>query len=438
MLPTGSPYGGQMETEMTWDWWAGNLDSAPVSLAGKPVLSWAIGVLREFFGEEWLTGHAAQTGFVPLLNHIWWPLTNTRVIVQLLELAARIALVSPGEAESDLLQEARTIHPNRELAATKFQHLCLTLETAAFAVSNGWALAYEKTSISGRRPDLIMTRRDITYTVEVTTLGLDREFRAIDRYCGQLEFQLHAFEREHGIEISCRAAEVLDGEELSAWLDEIAHACQLTASDGAVRAVSHRDSQAEVFPDSQRPAGCVFTGPAITGDVWRRVGTRIAEKARQTIGSPAWLRIADTGALLRLTDRSAQPLQDLLADLQLNVDAALTAIPHVRGVVLSGAATIDPGNVREETSWAQDSGSPLIAPGPPRNVLANGPAAMSRKLPGSRSRLTFILPSPYAHLVLPSGMGLEPDLWYHDEPSWLTQALQALGKPPLDIIVRSS
>jgi len=49
----------------------------------------------------------------------------------------------------------------------------------------------------------------------------------------------------------------------------------------------------------------------INTEVRRRVGARIAEKARQTVGSRAWLRIDDTGSLLRLTDRGNQALTAL-------------------------------------------------------------------------------------------------------------------------------
>jgi hypothetical protein len=80
----------------------------------------------------------------------------------------------------------------------------------------------------------------------------------------------------------------------------------------------------------------------INTEAWRRVGTRIAEKGRQAAGSPAWLRIDDTGALFRLTDRSTRPLEDLLKDLQANTNAALADAPHVRGIVLGSETMIDP------------------------------------------------------------------------------------------------
>ena len=149
----------------------------------------------------------------------------------------------------------------------------------------------------------------------------------------------------------CRANEVLADEDLAAWLTEIEQACQLTASDGTARTVGRRENEAEIFAGGQRPEGRIFSGPSVNGEVWRRAAARIAEKAQQTTGGPAWLRLDDTGTLFHLTDRSAQPMQGLLADLQLNVAAALAAAPHVRGIVLSSGVMVNPGNARDETAW---------------------------------------------------------------------------------------
>ncbi len=338
-------------------------------------LGWAVDVVRDFFGETWLADNATRTGFVPLLNHQWWPIYNERPAVRVIELAARIALISAAGDTSELLREAKEIYPNRDLVRSKFEHLCLTLETAAFATLAGWTVSYEKTAASGRRPDLALSRGATSYTVEVTTLAFDRDFRAIDGYSDRLNFLLRGLEYEHQVEITCDAGEVLADDELDGWVQQIAQACQAAAADGVARPVSYRASQVTVFANGQRPAGSIFNDPMITGDVWPRVAARIAEKAKQTTGGLAWLRIDDTGALLRLTDRSAQPLADLLADLQLNVSTALSGSPHVRGVILTDGTMTDVGNVREQTRWQRSVPAMLMTPGPPRQALADGPVA---------------------------------------------------------------
>jgi hypothetical protein len=308
----------------------------------------------------------------------------------------------------------------------------------SFAATAGWSVSYEEPSDTGRRPDLTLRRHGISYSLEITALGLDREFRRIDQYCNKMHHLLRGLEVAHGVDIVCHCDEVLEEDELSSWIGRLDQASQRTAIDFHSRTVNLRQSHASVFPEGQRPTGATFTGPSVNGEVWRRVATRIADKAKQTIGNPAWLRIDDTGALFHLTDRSHQPLQGLLADLQHNASAALADSPHVRGIILSTGTMINPGNARDDTVCGQVGPQMLIAPGPPRHAIANGPAAMWRVLPGGRKRLTFVLPSPHSHVLLPSGAGLEPGLWYQEEPSWLTQALQFLGHPPLDRIVRTS
>lgn len=417
-----------MEPELTWDWWARSVDNGLFAPDGQQAVTWALDTIRGFFGESWLGENAAQSGHVPLLSFEWWPpLSNSRILTRVIELAVRIALVARNSVGPDLLDEAKAVYANQDLTAAKFQHLCLLLETAAFAILAGWSVSYEETGNSGRRPDLAMRRGAVRYSVEVTTLGLDREFRAVNQYCDILHSRLRVLELEHGIEVACRALEILPGAELTAWLDELARAARLTAADGKTRTVSHGENKAVVFAAGQRPIGQVFSGPMISTEAWRRVGTRISEKASQTVGSAAWLRIDDIGALFRLTDRGTQPPGALLKDLQGNAKAALADAPHVRGIILGGGTLIDPGTARDETAWGPPGPAALITPGPPRHVLADGPSAMTRRLPGGRSRLTFILPSPHPNLILPPGTGLEPGLWYHNEPTWLNQALQALG-----------
>jgi hypothetical protein len=106
-----------------------------------------------------------------------------RRAVWILELAARMALVTAPWRTSDLSREAKEIYSRRDLVQSKFQHLCSTLETAGFATLGGGTVSYEKANASGRRPDLTIRRGATGFAIEVTTLALDREFRAIDEYC---------------------------------------------------------------------------------------------------------------------------------------------------------------------------------------------------------------------------------------------------------------
>jgi hypothetical protein len=217
---------------MTWDWWARSADNRLIAPDGHPALAWALDTIRGFFGESWLGENAAQSGHVPLLSFEWWPLSNSRVLTRVIELAVRIALVTCNSAGPDLMDEAKAVYANQDLTAAKFQHLCLALETAAFAILAGWSVSYEETGNSGRRPDLAMRRGAVGYCVEVTTLGLDREFRAVNQYCDNLHARLRALEFEDGIEVACQADEILPDAELTAWLDDLARAGQLTAADG--------------------------------------------------------------------------------------------------------------------------------------------------------------------------------------------------------------
>jgi hypothetical protein len=402
-----------VEQALTWDGWARSLGDAPVSAEGRTTLRWAVEVIRRFFGET------------------WWPLVNFRTITRVLELAVRIALVAADDTGTGLSAEATAIYSNANTTATKFSHLCLTLETAAFAVLTGWAVSYEEPAASGRRPDLMLRRDGLSYAVEITLLSQDRAFRAADRYGDQIHHQMCTLEAQYGVELSCHAGQILADTDLAEWLEEVTLACQQTAADSAPRTIRQDDNEISIFAAGQRPDNKVFSGPLLTGDLWPRVARRITDKARQTAGCPAWLRIDDTGPLFQLTDRTRQPLPGLLDDLHANTSIALAHAPHVRGIILSTGALTSSGTPRTETAWTGSGSAMLTTSGPPGHALAAGPAALLRPLPGGRSRATFILPGPHPSLVLPAGTGLEPGLWYDDEPAWLTQALLFLGHAPL-------
>jgi len=415
----------------------GDFDTAAVTVAGRATLSWAIDVLRGAFGENWLTDNALTSQTVPLLHGDWHPLANRRVVVRVLELAARIELVRGQPGMGALLAEAHHIRPKRNAVLRDFQHLLLELEVAALAIMDGWTVSHERPLPSGRKPDLWLSRNGIDYVIEVTALSFDREFRTVETWTDGLFAALRTLEYYHHVATASCADEVLDDQATDQWLADIEQAAQLTSIDGVHRTVRSGSNTVEIAPDGQLP-DMRSTGPLQQQDVWARVGTRLEEKANQTCGGPpAWLRLDDVGALFKLTDWSTRPLTQRLEQLADNVAISLADAPHVRGVILTGAVQYAADGAVGATAWAK-SGRMVGVPdqNPSRQRLAEGPAALWRILPGSWQRLSFVIPTRHDHIVLPAGTGLEPGLWYAEEPAWLDRALSHLGQSPLLVVLR--
>lgn len=424
------------EDPLSWQGWAVGLDQAPVTPTGRPVLRWAVDTLRELFGETWLRDNAGASGHVPLMSHTRWPLNNRRPVIRLLELAARVSVVRRHEDAAPLLSQARMIHPNRDATANEFHHMALILETAAFAIMSGWSVTYEQALPSGRKPDLWLRRNGIDRLVELTVLNLDREFRSADAWSHKLSRNVLALTHRYSVEVIYDAQVILDDANTAMWLAGIDDACQRTIVDGQCRTVQHNGNAAKIYPARQVPRGATSSGPVVASDLWKRVDARLRDKARQTRGGPpTWIRIDDIGMMFHLTDWSAAPLPERLADVEHNITAVLDGAPHVRGVVLSGgdhpATSTEPAP--PQTVWPRTD-PPQYAP---RHRLAHGPVAMRRPLPGYRQRITFVVPTGQRHVLLPAGSDLEPGLWYDAEPDWLDKALRTLGHPALSAILFS-
>ena len=426
-----------VEAHFTWDGWMRAPADAAVAPAGQPVLRRAVDMLRDLFGETWLADNAAISETVPLMHHDWWPLRNPRAVVRVLELAARAALVRQHGGAESLLEQARQVRSGRESVMREFKHLCLALEVAAFAITGGWRVAYEQPLPSGRRPDLWLRRDGLEYLVELTVVSFDRDFRAAEAWLENLRFAFHGIEARHHVDTTRQIETMLDDEETRAVAGRgrrrrPTHRCGRDHADRAARRSCRRS-----LPEGQRPTSTVSTGPAQFRDVWERVAARLEEKAEQTRGGPpAWLRIDDVGTMFKLTDWSAAPLPERLAQLAHNVGIALAGAPHVRGVILTGGDQYAAAGAVGETAWSDSvDHARLPDAGPRRYQIGDGPLAMRRIIPGPRQRLTFVIPTQHPHVLLPAGIGLEPGLWYDDEPTWLDRALRELGHPALQTIV---
>jgi hypothetical protein len=419
---------------LTWDRWA-QVENAAVTEVGRETLTWAVDEVKMLLGQNWLADNGNASGTVPLMGPNWWPLTNPLPVACLLELAVRAHLVRISSGSQDLLADARQIHRDQFQVLRQFAHLNLSLEVAAFALTDGWEVSYECALSSGKKPDLRLSRDGLDYSIEATTLAHDRDSQKITRWSDFVQLTRFTLEAQHGVSTAVRSQEWLDDAAAAIWAGELALVCAATGADGIPRTHEYQGTTTQAYSDGQRPPGNVYEGPWLEGDLWGRVAGRLAAKIRQTAGGPpAWIRIDEVGDLFQLTDWSRKPLPQRLDDLANNIAIALQDAPHIRGVILTDGTPRTLGSVEEYTVHSAHAASRLISPLPTNETLTAGPVALQRALPGRRSRLTFAVPTTNRRIILPSGRGLEPALWYANESHWLNRALTSLGHPSLAAI----
>ena len=404
------------EIEWTWSDWArmGRLEDAAVTPAGRPLVEWAITVVADFYTDEWLRRQFRQRT-VPVMTLAMWPLNSPWATTDLVERAARIALLDED------VRKQLTDGPNgirRSNSVEEFDHLDAVLETSGFALRDGWTVEVEVATPSGRKPDLRISRHSMRYTIEVTLLGTDREWRKMDRQHDMLGSVLHSLERRHDVELTLSVERNLTDDEVASFpahLEEIAAQC---AEDGRAASFKLDYAHATAYPPGERPDGTLQEGPSLGNDLWQRVAGRLQEKASQTEGAGhAWIRIDEGSGLLVFTPAYHWSITEQLAALESNVKLALAGYEHVRGVIITTGAGRDP-NVQSPELGQQN---PL-----------SGAVAQERRLPAGRRRRSFVIPfSSGPGLILPDHVRLDPARWFRDEYGWIDWALSALGKPAL-------
>lgn len=401
-----------------WADWAGDVAQAAIAPQGRDLVHWAIEVVRDFYSDQWFARHALMRS-IPVMSLCDWPLSSPLALVSLIERAARIA-IAPPQVRERLAEGPNGIRESRGDAP--FRHMDVVLEVVGLALRDGCSVVAEAETAGGRYPDLRVTRGTMSYSIEVTRQGLDREYLRLDRQSSLLCQRLTAIELAQRVESVVRVARELADEELSGFLTDVARASASTAADGTSRTVDLGYASATIYPRGRRPAqAAIFEGPLLGGDMWPRFARRLREKAARTSGAGrTWLRIDEVGGLFRLTPAGQMPLDQQLALVSANIRSELDDFPHICGVVLGHGA---------EQDWYPNRPQPTIDD-------ASGAVALERRLPGGRRRRTFAVPvGTHSRIVVPDHVALRPANWYGSEPGWLTWALNLLEKPSVTRLV---
>ena len=392
----------------------GHFADAAVSPEGRLLVEWALNVVTDFYTDDWLRRQFRQ-GTVPVMTSAKWPLNSPSATTDLVERAARIALLDRD------VREQLTDGPGgirRSNSEREFDHLDLILETIGFAIRDGWSVEVEVGTPSGRKPDLRITKNSMPYTIEVTLLGIGREPRKMDSQHQGLSSVLHSLESNHAVELTLHIERILTDDELVALRAILAEIAARCAKDGQETSLELDYASAKAYPRGKRPDGTLQKSAALQNDLWQRVAKRLQEKASQTEGAGhTWIRIDEGSGLLILTPAYHWSITEQLAALEKNVRLALAEFAHVRGVIITTGAGRD-WNIQSPELGQQN---PL-----------SGAVGQERRLPAGRRRRSFVIPLPSGPgLILPDHLCLDPAHWFRDEYGWIDWALSALRKPAL-------
>lgn len=401
-----------------WADWAGDVARAAVVPEGRDLVLWATDVVRDFYGDQWFARHALMRS-IPVMSVRDWPLSSPLALVRLIERAARIA-VAPPQVRECLAEGPNGIRRSR--GGAPFHHLDVVLEVVGLALRDGWSVAAEEQTADGRYPDLRVAKGTMSYSIEVTRQGLDREFLRLDRQSSLLHDRLAAIELTHPVESVVSVVRELADEEVSCFLAEVQGAAAATAADKTSRTVDLGYASVTTYPRGERPEhASIFKGPLLGGDMWPRFAQRLRDKAARTSGAGrTWLRIDEVGGLLSLTPAGQMPIDQQLALVSANIRSELSDFSHICGVILGHGA---------EPDWYPSRPQPTIQD-------ASGAIALERRLPGGRRRRTFaVAVGTYSKVAVPDHLALRPADWYGSESGWLAWALNLLRKPSVTRLV---
>lgn len=328
-----------------------------------------------------------------------------------LELAARLALLGGTPGWRDLRKLAR----DRTAA---WGPLLVQLEVGGFALRHGRDVEFEPGMASGKVGDLLL-RSSTTMQVETTSVGLPKDMREVSRFSDRALGALEMVGLRHEIAVKGSLAEVVPDAQFNDWLTDVDTVAAEIAGTGHRRRIAAPGAGEVELIDGPLAEGerVSLSGPAVTGDEWGRLASRIEDKAEQGAGGhPLWIRIDEGLSLWGLTEQASWPRPEMHAALATNIGQAIASLRHVAGVVVSGPLGFGvPGG--SVGSWELLDGQAV-------GLIAHVRQNLHREA-------VFVAG---LHEAAPEQFAEWRD-WYVNEATWLDWALQRLGHPKMTELV---
>lgn len=396
----------------TWEYWHECVEhNTCLTAAGREVGHWAVNVISEILGANWLKG---LKGKEHIMNSLEWSPCNQvpHVYANLFKFAALISLLSKSKNFNRIKKSLR-----QNLDSSNWFHELIQLEIACLGLRYGWESKFEPALQNNRRADIFLSNSmGKSMLFEIVNMGASYGSLETDQYFHDVINVINNIKLDFDIHSSGYIGEVPESEqEKNSWLAEI----ELTAKEVAQSDIDKvvKGPTGGTLRLSKHPFSQGISGPVTISDELGRIKARIKDKARQTKGAKGvWIRFDEYGGLWYFTKWAYLKLEFKLSLLDSALNDCLSLYPHISGIIISNGWGWKVPGLKEET----------IRNSSIRNT------AIRRFLPNGTFREVIIIGQK--HLEVDEIEQLS--LWYSEENTWLDWALNEVGFPGFSELIR--
>jgi hypothetical protein len=334
------------ENPIDWEWLRARLAEVRWSTQAREVGLWALSRLEREFGPGWPEAWRRPGAAPPEILACGWALAG---LCGCLEMALAFERLEGVEGIAKLRRQIATGLGPARLASPRLQ-----LTQASLARAAGYQVRLEA-KLAGARTalDLEISGEEGRVGIEAFALLRDERTLAASTDLDRLRETMRVLGEAHRLDFRGAIEEPLAEEELCALEADLPRYVNLAALGAALGPLRVGPASISVEP-AEGPGGASHMRLP-TVPFGRRLAGRLAQKARQALGSGAdWLAVDSLDHLWHLSGWADSPLEVKAAELSALVRAELAEAEHILGVTITdGAALMRPAAVEEthELPW---------------------------------------------------------------------------------------
>ena len=406
--------------ERTWNFWETSVlyNSRHLTPAGKDTVHWARNILEHALGDDFLQKAAAAPQH-PIFFPGFWPIYDLpHSYANLFQVAAEIELLQSKVGMAKVLRDLR-----RDLRLDRWVSTLLQLEVAGLGLKAGWQIELEIPLPTKKNTDVVLVKESTKLFVETKAMILSGDEQEAETSFYHMLGILAELALNYGVRItSDTIGPPLLLDDQTQWIEVIKETASKMKQDGETTILQGpKGGQVKITKATTTPGISPLAGSLVETDVGKRLIYQLIDKNRQYENAHlAWMYLGDYGGFWKSSGLQGKSLSEKLDILTPYLQTVLASFPNLAGVILS------PG----KGPLGNNPIEPLPTP-----IERNGGIAVRCLMPAGNQIRESIIVTQVGKFTEQSRIFAN---LYANENTWLNWALEKLGKPPFDELVRLS